>query len=205
VAIVEGPSRRGYVVGGVIAVVGVGIGAILVVTAFVGMFRRIDDFQRVQVPGQAELTLSDAGGYSVYAEDDGRVDGSGMVEVTIEAAGGGEPLALRPYGADVTYEWGSRRGHGLFTFEAPAAGTYLVTVDGDGGTLAIGRGLGAGFVGPVVSGLVLATVAFLVGGGILVATLVRRSGAKRAEPWSGPPGPGWGPPPPQQQRWGPPA
>lgn len=200
----ERPGKRGYLIGGAVAVVGVTLGLALIATAVVGFFQRIDDLQRISVPGTGEVRFDEAGGYSAYAESTDGTQPPLVSSLTIEPVDGGEPLALSSYRATVTYELGSRSGKGLVTFDVPRAGSYLVTAQGGGGVVAVGPGLGRGFVGRLLAGILLAAVAFFVGGAVILTTLVRRRRATSAGAWPPPSGPpGWGPPPgPGQPGWG---
>jgi hypothetical protein len=59
------PSRlwyvlAGFLVAGAVACLGVGVSSIFALN------RQIQDFQRVSVPGQAQVTFSHTGGYVLY-------------------------------------------------------------------------------------------------------------------------------------------
>ena len=65
------PSRQWYwVAGGALAAAL--ICSALAVAGFFSLNRQIKDFQRVAVPGQAEVTFAQPGGYIVYLERPGQ-------------------------------------------------------------------------------------------------------------------------------------
>ena len=65
------PSRQWYwVAGGALAAAL--ICSALAVAGFFSLNRQIKDFQRVAVPGQAEVTFAQPGGYILYLERPGR-------------------------------------------------------------------------------------------------------------------------------------
>jgi hypothetical protein len=177
-----GPSKAWFWLAGAIGLLGIALGTFLVVAAVVGYFDRIDDFQRVPVPGSGEVLLEDDGGYTVYFEAPFIPDADDPdVEVRIEPVGGGAPLRLRDYGSSVSYSQGDVDGTAMQSFRVEEPGTYEVTATGEPGRVAIGRGLGSairpGLVGAAVivaAIIVAATLALLVG--------LRRISAKRRFP-----------------------
>ncbi|QLY32153.1 hypothetical protein H0264_07725 [Nocardia huaxiensis] len=189
------PSGWWFAVGALLIVVGVVGGAVLAISAFVGLANKVDDFQRVSVPGSSTVQL-DSGDYTIYLE--GPDGGSGSVLVT---APDGSEVTLEPYTSKVTYSFGGHDGEAEFSFTAKQSGSYEVTTEGSSTmTVAIGSGLGGGIVGAVLGALALGLIGLFLGIGVLVTVAVKRSGSKRrAASAAG----GWGGPPafPQGQQW----
>ena len=79
------PSRLWYWVAGVL-LAGAVILIVFAVLGFVSLTGQVKDFQRVEVPGRAELTFAEPGGYVVYLEGAGLSDASdtGTVHVQVE-------------------------------------------------------------------------------------------------------------------------
>lgn len=193
-----GPSKKGYWVGAAIVVVA-GIAAIVwFATGFKSFSDTIDNFQRVPVNGEGEVTFDDTGGYVLYYEGPGASDGdipTGQAQLTPVA--GGESLDLDDYDSELTYEIGGHSGVAVLTVDIEEPGTYLLESESDGdGELAVGRSVGTKLVTSIVGGLVLGGLGVVVGAVIIIVTAVRRRGARpRNAPWIPPP-PGSPPPPP---------
>ena len=178
------PSLAWYWVAGAVAVAGVAAAAVLALVGVVGLIDRIQEFQRVAVPGAAELTL-DAGGYVVYHEAPG-VGGDGgnavpVPQVTVTSAAD-RRLPLSNYQGGFTYDAGGHQGRAIATFRVEEPGSYQVRVDADGGstgTVAVGPGLGWGFAGAVVAALLVFFVSLGIGAVIALVTGLRRSQARR--------------------------
>ena len=157
------------------------LGVVLIVRAAVSFVDKIEDFQRVEVPGTEAIRL-DAGSYTIYAEGGFFGDSdTWSFEGSVEIRGPDERLVeLRRYGSRTTYDVSDHEGFAVWTFRVDETGTYRVTTSGNPGTaVAIGPGLGAGLVGGVVGGILL-----IIAGGLfalitIIVTAVRRGNARR--------------------------
>lgn len=144
----------------------------------------VDDFARIEVGQEADVEL-ETGEYRVWAERDSSTETlfSSSVEVTIVAAAGGEPIVLESYGTSLTYDFGSRHGEAVSTFEIVEAGTYTVSVTSaaaDVERVAIGTENPLATAGKyVVGGVVVGTIGFILAIIALIVFLVRRSRSKR--------------------------
>ena len=170
-------SSAGYWVGAVMVVLGLVAAA---TWAIAGVFRinaRIDDFQRVRIPGDQTVLIARASDQVVYFEglDVPVLD---QVDVSITDPAGDE-VTLRRYGTDLIYDVsGAYSGRAILTFRADLPGRYHISTIGDSPSF----GLVA--VGPSIGGEVVATIAgaalfllFVGGGGVtlMIVTAVRRS------------------------------
>ncbi len=226
------PSRLWYwVAGGLLA--GGAVCIMLAAAGFISVDRQVAGFQRVPVPGQAEVTLARPGGYILYIEQPGHCCsvniGSGdsgqsppfpswSMRVLMRPAGGGAPVAISTWhGAREVYDLAGHRGQTAMSFAVGKAGRYTLRAGGATpdaiADLAVGRDIGRGTLVPLV--MLLAGVLVLAPGGITVGaiTFFRRRGARRgplAAPGFVPPMPptlapgGWQPPP-SPGSWQPPA
>jgi hypothetical protein len=179
------PSLAWYWVAGAIGVVGVLAAAVVAVVGVVGFIDRIQTFQRVAVPGVAELTLEE-GGYVVYHEAPGVDDDGGPAvpapEVTVTSAAD-RRLPLSDYNGSFTYNAAGHEGRAIATFRVDEPGVYRLGVEaGDGatGTVAVGPGLGWGFASAVVAALLIFFVSLGIGAVIALVTGLRRSQARPA-------------------------
>ncbi len=142
--------------------VGVGVvaglvGVVLIVTSVIGFIDKVDDFQRVDVPG-AETVHLDEGSYTVYAEgvfvgDSDFWSFNGDVEIRDATE---RLVELRPYSSRTTYDVSDHEGFALWSFHADRSGDYRVTTTGSPGTIvAIGPGIGAGLFAGIGGGILL--------------------------------------------------
>jgi hypothetical protein len=205
------PSKAGYWIGGVIALLGIAAGVALLVATFAGGARevkRFDRLPRVSVPGQAELSLS-AAKYVVYLESTQGEPPTGGVEVTVEDAATGRPVVLEPYATSFTYTAGRRSGRAVHTFIAERSGRYRVGTLGSpasGLSVAVGPPLGgklAGAVSSAFAGFGLLFGGPIVGGAIMLITSIRRQRFdQRTAPAARPASPpGWYADPSGQSSW----
>jgi hypothetical protein len=196
------PPLWWFGVAGGIAIAGIVGAIVLFVMAVVRLTDAVDDLTRVDVPGSAQVTIDEAGSYSIYHEHD--IDERDEFffpspDVTLTDPSGND-VFLEPYETDVTYDVEGRSGEGLYTFDADQAGTYEVETSGESGTIAVGRGVGRNLVGSIVGGFAVGGAGVVAGGLLAIVVGVRRSRNRRAlsaqwTPPPGPPGAGWGAPP----------
>ena len=183
-----GPSRVWYWVAGaavVAAVVWLGVGIFLGIRAF---SRQVEGFQRVPIPGQAELRLDEPGGYTVYYEGVGAADEQVTIpsfSVSVTPVGREEEVPIHPYGGSSIYSIGGHSGRAVGTFRIDAPGTYLVRTDGDTAgqpQVAIGDSIGPAIGRTVALTVPAALILFLGGGALALVVAVRRRKAPGRRP-----------------------
>ncbi|MEV6556573.1 hypothetical protein AB0M22_12715 [Nocardia sp. NPDC051756] len=186
------PSGWWFAFGGLLIAIGVFGGLGLGIFGITQASGKIDDFQRIPVPGSGDLHLTETGGYTVYFEGL-----AGRVNIVITDPGG-STVPLNKYDATVTYSFGKHSGEAAFSFEAKQPGTYHVITKGDaGGTAAVGRGLGDSFVFQLFAALGIGGGGLVLGLVVIIVVAVKRSGSKRRAALAGgggyPPGLQYGP------------
>jgi hypothetical protein len=186
-------SRRWYIVAGCLLA-----GALVCLSlAVIGMFswdRQIQDFQRVPVPGQGEVTLTQPGEYVLYVETRGACcswaagsqDGplaSWSMRVAMGLANGSQEIPVGNWtGLPVSYDVGGHRGLTAMSFTIAHPGTYVIEArdvhPGALTDLAVGRNILRATLLPLV--LLAAGLAALLGAVVsFVFTAVRRRRARR--------------------------
>ena len=188
------PRRRWYwVAGGALAVALICIA--LAIAGFFSLNRQIKDFQRVTVPGQAEVTLAQPGGYVLYVEGAGQccslATGSGdsapfpqwSMRVALLPENGGSPVSINVWrGATESYGVTGHEGQAAMYFTIGHPGRYLLSVSNATphsiADVAAGRGIGHGMLSLV---LILVAVFALIPAGLVVGgvTFFRRRRARR--------------------------
>ena len=188
------PSRRWYWVA-----CGIFAGAVICIafalTGFFSLNRQIKHFQRVSVPGQAEVTFARRGGYVLYIERPGHCCSFSVGEggaapfsdwsmnVGLQPANGGPPVAISTWGGNVErYGIAGHQGQSAMSFTIDQPGRYVLAASDVTPSsitdVAVGRGIGGGVFVPVV--LVLAGVFVLLAGlAIALVTAFRRRRARR--------------------------
>jgi hypothetical protein len=163
------------------------IGAIAwMVLAFGHIANTVDDFQRVPIPGRAEVRL-EARKYVIYVEGPRADQAVPLVNIAItNPRSSTRPLILRPYGGSLTYSL-DRTGSAQATVTPPRAGVYRVRAAG-GDTagsfqLAVGDSVGGKIVSAVAGALVIGAVFGIAGIVLLIRTRRRR---RTAPPQSSP-------------------
>jgi hypothetical protein len=128
------PSRLWYWVAGA-AVAG---SVVWLVLGFVFWLRsaseQVENFQRVPIPGRAEVNFDEAGGYTVYFEGLGADDETATLpafRVSITPVGGGADVPVRPYGGSELYNMAELSGRAIGTFEIEEPGRFLVQTAGE--------------------------------------------------------------------------
>lgn len=186
-------SRRWYIVAGCLLA-----GALVCLSlAVIGMFswdRQIQDFQRVPVPGQGEVTLTQPGEYVLYVETRGACCSwtvgsqheplaSWSMRLAMGLANGSQEIPVGNWtGLPVSYDVGGHRGLTAMSFTIAHPGTYVIeTRDVHAGAvtdLAVGRNIQRATLLPLV--LLGAGLAALLGAvASFVFTAVRRRRARR--------------------------
>ena len=190
------PSRRWYWVAGC-ALAGALICIALAVVGFCSLNRQIRDFQRVPVPGQAQITFAQPGGYVLYIESPGQccslTAGSGdsapfsswSMNVALQPVNGGPPVLINTWrGATESYGVAGHQGQTAMYVTVGRPGRYLLgasnPVPRSITDVAVGRGIGHG----ALISLLLALVALfaLIPAGLLVGgfTASRRRRVRRS-------------------------
>jgi uncharacterized membrane protein YhaH (DUF805 family) len=188
------PSRQWYWVAGGALAAALICGA-LAVAGFFSLNRQIKDFQRVAVPGQAEVTFAQPGGYILYLERPGRccslAVGSGdsapfsswSMNVALLPDSGGPPVAISTWrGATESYGVAGHEGQTAMHFTIGHPGRYLLVAQNamprSITDVAVGRGIGRGmlWVLLILVALLALIPAGLVTGGV---TFFRRRRARR--------------------------
>lgn len=193
------PSGWWFALAGLIPVAGIVVAVVIFVVGLAAYVDRIDDFQRVEVPGSEAITLRE-GSYSVYQEFGGAADGGAFgTGALVEISGpSGEEVDLDPYDTSVTYTTSGEEGIAMSSFRADTSGEYTVSTEGPGYvTVAIGPGLGRGLVTTILGAFAVGGLSVLAGIVIAVVVGIRRSRNRSAMrgplPPPGPPG-AWGQP-----------
>jgi hypothetical protein len=189
------PSRYWYLIaGGLLAVA-----AVCLTAAIIGILswdRQIQDFQRVRVPGNGEVTLTQPGQYILYAEARGAccswTIGSqdtplagGSMHLAMGLADGSRQIPVKNYtGVPESYGVGGHQGLTALSFTITQPGSYIIeTRDVHPASitdLAVGRSI----VGPTlrpVAPLVAGLAALLGAAVAFVFTGVRRRQARRRQ------------------------
>jgi hypothetical protein len=154
------------------------IGAIVwVILAFGRIANTVDDFQRVAIPGRADVRL-EARKYVVYVEGPRADEAVPRVTIAITSRGSStRPLILRPYSGSLTYSL-DRTGSAQATVTPPRAGVYRVrTTGGDTAgsfQLALGDSVGGKIVSAVAGALAIGAVFGIAGIVLLIRTRRRR-------------------------------
>jgi hypothetical protein len=185
------------------------------VAGFFSLSHQINAFQRVRVPGQADVSFASPGGYLIYFEGPGfnTASRTGTVRVLLQGTNGLPVSISRLQGRAETYSVTGHSGVAVASFTIARPGMYVlsaglptspVPVD-----IAVGRSIGAGIGATVV--LILVAIFALGPAAVAVGavTAVRRHRSRRALLAGGPPGwpgmPPAGPYPPPAGRYSPPA
>ena len=165
--------------------------------AVIGMFswdRQIQDFQRVPVPGQGEVTLTQPGEYVLYVETRGACCSwtvgsqdeplaSWSMRLAMGLANGSQEIPVGNWtGLPVSYDVGGHRGLTAMSFTIAHPGTYVIETrnvhPGAVTDLAVGRNIQRATLLPLV--LLGAGLAALLGAVVsFVFTAVRRRRARR--------------------------
>jgi hypothetical protein len=146
------------------------------VAGFTDVSHRVSAFPRVPVPGQAQVTLRQPGGYLVYFEGPGQ--GRGQARLLLRDAATGQAVTISDgSGGTEKYTIGRHSGQSVARFTITRPGRYVLSAHPSGGVapadVAVGQGLGGGLLAGVL--LVIGAVACFVTGLLTVIfTLARR-------------------------------
>lgn len=178
------PTRAGYLVAAMLAIVGLGAAALWAATGVLDQVQRPETFTRAAAPGPLHVDLTRPGLHVVYVE--AASDDVARATVVVIATSvtvldpAGSQVPVRPYRKDLTYHHGGAVGKAVAVFDAPEAGTYrLTTIDAPGippMALAVGDDLAPG----VVRAIALPALTALAT--LVLATLLAVATARRAGP-----------------------
>jgi uncharacterized membrane protein YhaH (DUF805 family) len=188
------PSRRWYWLAGGVLAAGL-ICIALGVAGFFSLNRQIKDFQRVPVPGRAEVTLAQPGRYILYVERPGQCCSfsagsedsvpfpSWSMNGELAPADGGPPVSVSSWrGAIDSYGVAGHDGQTAMYFTIDQPGGYILQVNnvvpGSITDVAVGRGIGHGVLWLL---LTLAALLALIPAGLVIGgiTFFRRRRARR--------------------------
>lgn len=176
------PSRWYYGLAGLVLAIGLVLYAILVANL-------MGSLERVVVPGQHELNLSEPGGYTIFHEYQSSVAGqrystepdtSSNLDYSLTAEATGETVPLSQATIESTYSFRRRAGTSVFTFTIDTPGTYILSAEypasaaGSETVLSIGSGYIRQFFMTLIGALAIQYVTVLSSIVILVSTFVRR-------------------------------
>jgi len=183
------PSRLWYWVAGaaaVGAVVWLGLGLVL---GFLSMDRQVEGFQRVPIPGQAEVSFAEPGGYTLYFEGVGASDEQATIppfDVSLASVGGGEEVLIRPYGGSVSYSFAGHEGRAVGAFQIEQPGRFLLRADGERrgvqSNVAVGSSVAPTIVGVLVPTVPGALILLFGAAGLTAVVAIRRNQARRPLP-----------------------
>jgi hypothetical protein len=184
------PSLWWFGVAAAIGVGGIALVVFLLVRTFVVLSDKIDDFERVDVPGSGTITLDGTGGYTLYHEFPGADDDvrSPSLQLTMTAPDGSD-VDLRDYTSTVTYSDSGHEGVAVWSFTATEPGAYQLDTEGERSTVAVGRGVGRHIAVGIISGIATGLASVVVAGVIAIVVGVRRSSNRQRLRWAGQPPP----------------
>jgi hypothetical protein len=184
-----GPSRVWYWVAGAAVAASLVLLAVGIYFGIRSFSRHIEGFQRVPLPGEAEVSLDEPGGYTVYFEGLGAADEQVTIpslSVSVAPMRGGAEVPVHPYGGSAAYSVGGRSGRAVGTFRIDAPGRFLIRTQGglEGGqaNVAVGSSIAPAIFRTL--GLTIPAVLVLFFGGVALAVVVaiRRGRARAPRP-----------------------
>jgi hypothetical protein len=172
------PTSAGYWGAALIAVLGLLGAAIWGAMGAVELTEQVDAFARVEVPGEAVLTVEEPADLTIFYEAPGiDEEQAELPPLTISILGpDGDPVAIAGYGSELTYHLDDHVGRAIATFSAAQAGDHRVVVEGEAppeAILAFGEGV-TGIVGTLVGAGLILFVTFGAGAVLALVTASRR-------------------------------
>src|SRR5918996_209778 len=159
-----GPVRRasttGYWFALLLALGGVLAGLAWGLTAYGGLREQIDEFSRLEAPGEAAVRIEGADGHVIYYEGRGSVSLQDLdVRITDPK---GVVVPADAYEADLRYDAPNGVvGRAVGTFQTSTPGRYEVTIGGaapQGAHVAVGGSIASSKLGSIIGALVLVIV-----------------------------------------------
>ena len=184
------PSRLWYLLAVAIGICGFVAMAVYMMPR---MERVVEKLIQVLVPGEAELSLSEAGGYTIFHETHSIVDGKIFVSapvsglrVTLTSAETGMTIPVTPPMASANYSYGSRSGVSILTFKIDVPGRYRLVAAYDDGradaqiVLAIGHEFNATLLTTIAVSIMFAFAGVGAGAWIVYRVRSKRKAARAA-------------------------
>jgi hypothetical protein len=171
------PSTSRYWLAAVIAIVGLVAGVAFGVMSYRDSQDRIDDFDRVSIPGTMSVQLDEATGRVMYYEGTDTIRFNELSIAVTDPAG--TPVDVSPYDGEMIYETGDlTQGRAVATFDVSEPGTYEIAVSGiDSGQLVVGESFSGRALPGVLAGLAIAGLSVTAGFVLWLLTFVMRSSA----------------------------
>ena len=169
------PSTSRYWLAAVIAIVGLVAGVAFGVMSYRDSQARIDDFDRMSIPGTMSVQLDEATGRVMYYEGTDTIRFNELSIAVTDPAG--TPVDVSPYDGEVVYEAvDSTQGHAVATFDAPEPGTHEIAVSGiDNGQLVVGESISGRALPGVLARLAIAGLSVTAGFVLWLLTFIKRS------------------------------
>ena len=179
------PAVFWYWVAGAAVVAAVVWFALSLFLGFQSLSRQVKGFQRVPIPGQAEVSFAEPGGYTLYFEELGSSTDQGTIppfNVSLTSVTSGQEISIRDYGTSVTYGLPGHSGRALGTFRIEERGRFLLRAEaeprGVQANVAIGPSVGPTIVRAVVLAIVGALILVLCGATLALVVALRRRRAR---------------------------
>ncbi|HTT49292.1 MAG TPA: hypothetical protein VMG39_14990 [Pseudolabrys sp.] len=178
------PGRGWYVLAGVLTVATIAATSLFIVYRINGLGSQLI---QVVVPGEAKLTLSEPGSYTVFHEYNSVVDGevyhansvSGLSVTVLSPEG--RAITLTTPAASSRYRFSNRTGVSIFTFDVTKPGVYLLAAayknsHSEPKTVLT---VGTGFIGGIFVTVLISLLIMFAGFGAAVAIGVSTYLARR--------------------------
>ena len=181
------PSRWFYVLAVLVVVIGFAIFGLLLFKNLSGI---TDSLIQVVVPGKTDITLPEAGKYTIFYEYQSVVGNkvyktekiSGL-QCALTSQETGAEIALSAPSGSSTYTLGGRAGRSIWVFSIDKPGNYQISAwypegqEGQEVVLAIGSGFTGKIVGTVFSSLAILFGSIAIAVVITVVTAIKREKA----------------------------
>lgn len=169
------PSTSRYWLAALIAILGLVAGVAFGVMSYRDSQDRIDDFDRVSIPGTMTVQLDEATGRVMYYEGDDTIPFNELSIAVTDPAG--TPVNVSPYEGEMIYDTGDlTQGRAVATFDASEPGTYEIAVSGvDSGQLVVGESFSGRALPGLLAGLAIAGLSVTVGSLLWLRTFIKRS------------------------------
>ena len=164
------PHSWGYVLGVLLMLIGIAVGAVLVISAIQGFSDDVRSLRRAANVDDLELSL-DRGEYFVFDEDG---LGVGPFDVRVIRRSDGRQLPTSEISDGTTYDVDGRQGRARVAFDVPALDIYRVEVNASlesAARFAVGGDVGNDRANRIVQGIVLGAVGLILGFIVIVGTL----------------------------------
>ena len=170
-----GPSTSRYWLAAAIAIVGLVAGVAFGVMSYRDSQARIDDFDRVSIPGTMTVQLDEATGRVMYYEGSDTIRFNELTIAVTDPAG--TPVDVSPYEGEMIYETvDSTQGRAVATFDASEPGTYQIAVSGvESGQIVVGESFSGRALPGVLAGLAIAGLSVTASFILWLSTFIMRS------------------------------